>query len=73
MGLGDNHYVVYDYSLIWEFRFVWFPTFCHRSKNFLWLKKAYRGTHKITGRGFDVNVVVWHDKYEHMKYIISAI
>ena len=74
--MGYNYagkYVVYDYSLIWNYEFCWFPSRCHRSGKYLWLKRAYKGIHKMHGHGYNIHVAVWHDQYEHMKFILESV
>jgi hypothetical protein len=66
-------YVVYDYILIWNLQFCWFPKKCHRSNKLIWLKHAYKGIHKLTGPGYNIDVEVWHHPYEHMRFILEAV
>jgi hypothetical protein len=68
-----NKYIVYDYSLIWSLEFAWLPTRCHRSGKFIWFKNAYKGVHKLTGPGYNIDVTVWHNPYEHMKFILESV
>jgi hypothetical protein len=54
-----------------EFKFSWFPEKCHLSGKRIWLKRGYRLTRILTGPGDPIFIYRWHDKNEHLIWMLT--
>lgn len=83
IGLSDEPTVVERFYMwygnsylrekaVWELRFCWLPKKCYQSKKLIWLTYAYCGTITITGPGDPVIIHHWHEKCEHLIWLLKA-
>lgn len=57
----------------WCERFVWLPRRCELSGRIIWLRRAYRGTVLWHGPGTPTIETVWHDRSEHLVWILKNV
>jgi hypothetical protein len=55
----------------WELKLVLWPTQCYITGKKLWLQYAYRGTSVLTGPGDSIIDHRWHDKHEHLIWLLK--
>jgi hypothetical protein len=56
----------------WTLEFAWLPRWCDLTDRFIWLRWAYRGQAVWTGPGDDAVEVRWHDRYEHLIWVLKG-
>ena len=56
----------------WTMEFAWLPHRCDITQKLVWLKFAYRGQAVWTGPGDDAVETRWHDRHEHLIYVLKG-
>lgn len=69
--LIDIEDIFYDYCKGAQLKFAWTPKYCARSNKRIWLKFGYKLTAIFTGPGTPVYEHRWHDKDEHLIWILT--
>ena len=59
------------HNAIWKLVFLFFPKKCVISGKKLWLCYAYEGTATYTGPGTPAYEYKWHDKHEHIIWLLT--
>ena len=54
----------------WDLKFALWPRWCYLSGELIWLEYGYRGELAITGPGDPVVEIRWHNKGEHLLWIL---
>jgi hypothetical protein len=57
---------------VWTLQFAWLPHYCDITQKLIWLQLAYRGRAVWTGPGSDAVETRWHDRHEHLIYILKG-
>jgi hypothetical protein len=78
LGVRDN--MVIDTAGTWIFlkrakwteKFAWLPHRCRISRKLVWLKRGYKGTATFTGPLPPVTETHWHDRGQHLWWILSG-
>ena len=55
----------------WELSFAWLPERCDLTGRRIWLKEAWRGTSVLTGPGEPIIEHRWHDRDEHLVFLLK--
>jgi hypothetical protein len=55
----------------WKLSFALWPHHCELTGRKLWLQYAYEGTATWHGPGDSIDEVHWHDKTEHLIYLLK--
>ncbi len=72
--LGSNaHYMAESFyqRATWKLKFAWLPVKCDLYEKVLWLCWVYEGTACWTGPGDPVYEHRWHDKNEHLIWMLK--
>jgi hypothetical protein len=56
----------------WEVEFALWPRRCAITNNLIWLKRGYCGELWITGPGEPVVLTRWHDRHEHLLWLLKG-
>lgn len=56
----------------WELTVAWLPKRCDLTGRRIWLKEAWRGTSVLTGPGESIIEHRWHDKDEHLIFLLKG-
>lgn len=56
----------------WELTVAWLPKRCDLTGRRIWLKEAWRGTGVLTGPGESIIEHRWHDKDEHLIFLLKG-
>lgn len=51
---------------VWKESFCILPKRCFHSNKLIWLKKAYKGTATLYGRGYTDIETRWHNRDQHL-------
>lgn len=57
----------------WRLKFSWLPQRCNLSNKLIWLKYCYQGREIITGPGEPVVNQYWHEKNEHIIWMLKNV
>ena len=69
--LGTHWYGLPQISETWKLKFAWLPKRCELSGRKIWLESAYECTRKITGVNNPLSIKWWHDKHEHLIWLLK--
>lgn len=61
----------YRRCVSWELKLVLWPKQCYITGKKMWLEYAYRGTSVLTGPGDPIIDYRWHDKHEHLIWLLK--
>jgi hypothetical protein len=56
----------------WKLKFSLWPRRCHITERPVWFARAYRGEYRIKGPGDDVIFVHWHNKRDHLVWLLKG-
>ena len=56
----------------WTLEFAWWPHRCDATGRIIWMQLAYRGRAVWTGPGDDAVETRWHDRHEHLIYVLKG-
>lgn len=76
--VGKRHMAVdrddgfYRRCVGWEMSFAWLPERCDLTGRRIWLKEAYRGTSVLVGPGESIIEHRWHDRDEHLLFLLKG-